>query len=175
MHHNSDLAKAWLWIYSRPSYKNLYRGLNSCLRNSVPRTKLHHLVFVCWLHIRDLRNRVLKQRAPTTSFPSILDLPQSRIACHFAHLLTFHLIHVDKANDSDDEAKASGAGAHHTHTRHKTGSNTRLGQREDRPSNLHNGSRTDSSGISQRVTCHGQEAQSKGTVSSVWGCVPRFL
>ena len=31
-------------------------------------------------------------------------------------------------NDSDDEVKASGTGAHHTHTRHKTIPNTRLGQ-----------------------------------------------
>ena len=71
-------------------------------------------------------------------FPSILDLPKSRIACHFAHLLPFHLKHVVKVNDSDDEVKASGTGAHHTHTRHKTIPNTRLGQGEARPSDLHN-------------------------------------
>ena len=43
-------------------------------------------------------------------------------------MLPFHLKHFVKANDSDDGAKASGAGAHHTHTRHKTIPNTRLGQ-----------------------------------------------
>ena len=55
-------------------------------------------------------------------------MPQSRIACHFAHLLLLHLKHVVIPNKSNDGAKASGAGAHHTHIRHKTIPNTRLGQ-----------------------------------------------
>ena len=57
-------------------------------------------------------------------------MPQSRIAYHFAHLLPFDLTHFDNANDSEDGAKASGEGAVHPHTRHKAGSNIRLGQRE---------------------------------------------
>ena len=50
-----------------------------------------------------------------------MELPQSRIACHFAHLLQFYLKHVDKI-------KSSGAGAHHKHNSHQVGSNTRLGR-----------------------------------------------
>ena len=122
----------------------------------------------------DLRNRVLKQRAPNNPFHSILDLPQSRIACHFAHLLSFHLKHFVKANDADDGAKASGAGAHHTHTRHKTTPNTKLGQGEARPSDLHNGGRMGSSGTSQRVPYHGQEAQSKGPVQAFEAAIFAF-
>ena len=57
-----------------PPYRNLYRGLNSCFRSSVSRAKLRHLVFVCWINTKDLKNRVLKQRAPTHQFSLYIGL-----------------------------------------------------------------------------------------------------
>ena len=79
-------------------------------------TKLHHLDFVYRHYIRKTGSQISAHQP--IGIPSQLDLPQSCIVYHSAHVLPFHLIHVDKANDSHDDKKASGAGAHHTHTSH---------------------------------------------------------
>ena len=84
--------------------------------------------------------------------------------CAFTSVLSQN---VDKANICEDRAKASGAGAHFTHTKYQVGLNTRHVQREARPSDLQSGSWTYLIGTRQCFSCYGQSEQSKGGISSI--------
>ena len=123
--------------------------------------KLHvlHQAASLGFWVLNLSRRHNKHGAKTARaiLPSQFDLPKSRIAWHFAHLLPFHLKNADKADDSHDGAKSSGADVHHKHPRHQVRSKTSRGQNEARPLDPHNVSRTELSCIRQRFTCHGQE------------------